>query len=432
MLIYCNINIYNSSIFLDYYNFLIIKHDYSFSDNEYNLKMINNKELIIFAIDNIFLGELSMNICIVTEYFPHSSKLEIKGGVEVASYNEAQELSKEHNVTVICSRYEKNDNEFDIDQIHVICCGPERGYTQKGSLFKRLMFMKDSYNIGKKLENIDVVIGYNFITYPVALKIANKINSKIVARYHDVWIGRWIKTIGIAGLFGEILERYFLKQDIDLILPVSDYTKNNLKKFFLEEKMITVHNIVDFKQIESPKFSYPTISCVARLVDYKRVEDLINAVSLVKKSIPEIRCKIIGTGPLEEDLKTLTNNLGLKDNIEFYGFVEEHDDVLKVINSSDIFCLPSIVEGFGIVVIEALSLKTPFVAAEIPPVVEASGRKGGLFYPPKDYVKLSECLLKLFEDNQLYEKLKIEGYNQSKNYTKDSIGKKLRKIINEI
>lgn len=57
MLIYCNINIYNSSIFLDYYNFLIIKHDYSFSDNEYNLKMINNKELIIFAIDNIFLGE---------------------------------------------------------------------------------------------------------------------------------------------------------------------------------------------------------------------------------------------------------------------------------------------------------------------------------------------------------------------------------------
>ncbi|MBR3214822.1 MAG: glycosyltransferase, partial [Methanosphaera sp.] len=92
----------------------------------------------------------------------------------------------------------------------------------------------------------------------------------------------------------------------------------------------------------------------------------------------------------------------------------------------------SIVEGFGIVVIEALSLKTPFVAAEIPPVVEASGRKGGLFFKPKDYVGLSECILKLLGDKELYENLQEEGYAQSKNYTKEVIGKKINDAINSI
>ena len=105
---------------------------------------------------------------------------------------------------------------------------------------------------------------------------------------------------------------------------------------------------------------------------------------------------------------------------------------MKVVNSSDVFCLPSVVEGFGIVIIEALSLKTPFVAAEIPPVVEASGRKGGLFYEPKNYKELSECLLKILTNDELHSKLEIEGYEQSKNYTKEVIGAKLNTIFNNL
>ena len=373
-----------------------------------------------------------MNICIVTEYFPHSTDLDIKGGVEVCAFNEAQQLSKYNKVTVLTSNEDNKNDEFYIDDIHVICCGKKRGYVQKGSFMSRLNFMKDSLDVGKKLDDIDLVIGYNFITYPIANKIAKKHSIPLVARYHDVWIGSWVKNMGITGVFGEVLERNFLKQDIDLILPVSDFTKNNLLKYVDESKVKTIHNIVDFPIVESEKYEKPTISCVARLVDYKRVEDLIKAISIVKKTIPDIQCKIIGTGPLEDDLKALTKNLNLEDNVEFLGFVEKHEDVMKVVNSSWIFCLPSIVEGFGIVVIEALSLKTPFVAAEIPPVVEASGKKGGLFFKPKDYKGLSECILKLLNDEKLYEKLQEEGYKQSKNYTKEVIGKKINDAINSI
>ncbi len=365
-----------------------------------------------------------MNIVVVTEYFPSSDSLDIKGGVEVCCFNEALELSKYHKVTVLTSR-EGELEEFNLGDVHVICCGDEHGYVQKGSFTSRLKFMKDAVNKHEILEDVDLVVGYNFITYPVAYKLSKKLNSKVALRYHDVWVGEWTKNVGFTGLFGEILERYILKQDIDLYLAVSNFTANNLKKFVPEDRVKTIHNIVDFPQVESEKDTTPTISCVARLVEYKRVNDLIEAVSLIKDEIPNIKCKIIGTGPEESNLKELTRQLNLEENIEFLGFVEEHDDVMKVINSSQVFCLPSIVEGFGIVIIEAQSLETPFVAARIPPVVESSGDCGGLFFEPKNYEELSLQILRLLNDEDLYKKLQLEGLENKDKYTKKVIGEKL-------
>lgn len=372
-----------------------------------------------------------MNICIVTEYFPSGESLDIKGGVEVCCYNEALELSRYHNVTVLTSK-EGEINEFNIQDVHVICCGDEHGYVQKGSFTSRLKFMKDALEKHEMLDDIDLVIGYNFITYPVAYKLSKKLNTKVALRYHDVWIGNWIKNMGITGLFGEVLERYILKQDIDQYIAVSDFTADNLKKYVPESRVKTVHNIVDFPNVTSKEYVRPTISCVARLVEYKRVNDLIMAVNIIKDEIPDIQCKIIGTGPEEKNLKQLAKNLQLEDNIEFLGFVEEHDDVMKVVNSSHVFCLPSIVEGFGIVIIEAQSLETPFVAAHIPPVVESSGQKGGLFFEPKNYEQLASQILKILDDEELYHKLQMEGLENKNNYTSEVIGEKLNRIYTNL
>ena len=341
------------------------------------------------------------------------------------------ELSRYHNVTVLTSKEGEVDT-FNIDDVHVVCCGDDRSYVQKGFFTNRLKFMRDAVAKHEILEDIDLVIGYNFITYPVAYKLAKKLNSKVALRYHDLWIGEWTKNMGITGLFGELLERYIFRKDVDLYVAVSDFTRNNLNRYVDNTKTVTVHNIVDFPSVESEKYTKPTISCVARLVEYKRVNDLINAVSIVKDEIPDIQCKIIGTGPEEENLKNLTKELQLDDTVEFLGFVEEHDDVMKVVNSSDVFCLPSIVEGFGIVIIEAQSLETPFVAARIPPVEESSGQKGGLFFEPKNHVELANQIIKLLKDKELYKKLQVEGLDNKNNYTKEVIGEKLNNVYGDL
>lgn len=372
-----------------------------------------------------------MKICIVTEYFPKSENFEIKGGAEASAFNEAYQLSKNHQVTVLTSREEDFPSEYEIKGINVICCGRERSYVQGGSFVNRLSFMREAIKAGKILD-VDLVVGYNFITHPVAWKISKKLNIPSVARYHDVWIGEWFKNMGISGLAGEILERYNLSRNFDLIISVSDYTRKNLEKHFPSSKIRVVPNIVDFPTVKSEKFNKTTISCVARLVEYKKVDDLIRAVSILKNEMPDLKCKIVGSGPMEIKLKLLSKELGLEDSIEFLGFVEKHEDVLKIVNSSHIFCLPSIVEGFGIVIVEAMGCGVPFVAARIPPVMEASNQKGGLFFEPKNWKNLAETIRSILKDSELYQNLQKEGLEQSNKYRGENIGSELEKLLSSL
>jgi len=369
-----------------------------------------------------------MRICFITEYFPKSENLEIKGGVEAVAFNEAYYLSKNNDITVLTSFEEGMEKEKNIGNIKIISCGKERSYTQKGSFKNRLLFMKAAYDVAKKLD-FDIIVGYNFITYIVAWKIAKKLNIPCVARYHDVWIGNWVKNIGITGLFGEVLERYFLSRDVDLLIAVSNFTANNLKKHFPDDKIKVVPNIVEFDKVESEKFENKTISCVSRLVEYKRVEDLILAMDILinqkNSKYKDLELKIVGTGPEEEKLLSLVKEKNLENNVDFCGFVENHEDVLKIINSSNIFCLPSKVEGFGIVIVESLGCEVPFIASNIAPVMETSGEKGGLFFQTGDYNDLAEKIQMLFENPKLYEKLKKECNEQYELYQGDNIAENL-------
>lgn len=369
-----------------------------------------------------------MKICFLSEYFPKSESLEIRGGVEVAAFNEALYLSFKHDITVLTSFEEDMKRESHIGNIKVIACGKKRSYVQSGSIKDRLNFMKAAYSEAVK-SDFDLVVGYNFITYLVAWKVSKKLKIPCSLRYHDVWIGHWKENIGYLGYFGEILERYILSRDIDKIITVSDYTAKNLEKFFPKEKIETVHNIVEFdNEFEAPKFENKTVTCVSRLVEYKKIDDLILAISQLHHDYPDLMCKIIGTGPMEDKLKDLVKEHDLENNIEFLGFVEKHEDVLKTIKSSYLFCLPSKVEGFGIVIIEALGCEVPFIASNIDPVIEASGKKGGLFFEVEDYKDLSSKIKLLLDDEELYGKLKGECLEQYSKYQGEFIASKLEKI----
>ncbi len=372
-----------------------------------------------------------MKIGIITEYFPKSDILDIKGGAEACAFNEGKYLAKKHNITVITSNEHGVKKKDKILGIKVIRCGRKRKYAQSGSIFSRLIFMLDAYNTGKK-EDFDILVGYNFVTYPIAWKISKKLKKPCVARYHDMWIGEWVKNFGISGIIGELMERYILSRDLDMILSVSNYTKNKLKKHFDPEKIMVIPNIVDVSPINVQKFTKPTVCCVSRLVDYKRVDDLLRAVAILKETMPDIQCKIIGTGPRDDYLKKLSEKLSIEENVHFCGFLEDHDDVLKIIKSSHIFCLPSIVEGFGIVIVESMALGVPFIASNIPPLVEASGGKGGLFFKPKNFEEIADKVEYILNNKELQESLKKEGVMKSKEYTGERIIEKIEIIYRNL
>jgi glycosyltransferase involved in cell wall biosynthesis len=107
------------------------------------------------------------------------------------------------------------------------------------------------------------------------------------------------------------------------------------------------------------------------------------------------RLRIVGTGPQGEALQALARALGLSDRVTFLGHIP-FDRLAEEYRSADIFCLPSVQEGFGIVFLEAMAACLPVVAcqaAAVPEVV-ADGETG-LLVPPFDVPALAFVLDRL-------------------------------------
>ena len=374
-----------------------------------------------------------MRVGIVTEFFPRSEKTEVRGGVEARAFYLAREIAKKGEVIVLTTREEGDSRESEFLGIRTIRLGIERKYSQKGSLAERMSFVIESMRFR---EELDLVDGQCFIAYPVAWRIAKKTGIPAVATYHDVWIGRWVKNVGIIGIAGELLERYTLTKKWDRLIAVSRFTARRLIECGIEPNRIEViPNGVDVERIaaiKAEKKSEPTICCISRLVKYKHVDEVLMAVAKLKKEIPDVKCRIIGTGPEEGSLRKLATRLGVDRNVEFLGFVRSHTEAMKILKSSHVFCLASTVEGFGMVLLEAMAAEVPFVATAIEPLLEASGGKGGLFFTPGNIREMSEKLLKLLTDVDLKRKKVREGKEWVKNYRWEEIGRRTLEIYKKL
>ncbi len=374
-----------------------------------------------------------MNILILTEYFPASEKADITGGVEARAYNVAKRLSRKHNVKIISSWRKGLKRKEDFGKIKVYRVGPNHEYSHSAGYLSRSRFVKAAIKFGSKLKNIDIVDGYNFTTYLPAYRIAKKLGKKSIATYHETWIGKWLKNNGIiTGIPYEIMERYLIKLKYDKIISVSDFTKKKLvEKGVKKNKIEVIPNGVDlseFRKIKTEKENKKIICCINRLTKNKRVSDIIKAISLVKQEFPSIKLKIIGKGPEMKKLKKLVKILDLQKNTEFFGFVKKNEDVIKILKSSDIFCSASVVEGFGMVVVEAMAANIPYICSDIEPFKEITENgKGGLIFKQKDYLDLAKKITLLLKDKKLYSKKKKEEEKLVEKYDWNVIIKRIEK-----
>lgn len=379
-----------------------------------------------------------MKILLVVEYFPETTNGEIRGGVESHAFYVASELSKRHSVFVLCAREKNQPRESHLNNISVFRCGFEHSFVQGGSLFSRLSFLISSIKKGRSM-NIDIVDGYNFISYIAAFFITlRRKRVKRVATYNDVWVGEWIKNVGFfSGILGELLERFALFVSWDKFIAISEYTKFKLIKRKIDTNKIAVVpcgvKVEQYESILVKKFERPTVCYVGRLVEYKRVDDLLRAIKIAREIIPNIQCKIIGSGPRREELDQLAKNLRINDCVDFLGFIPKHEDVVKIIKCSHIFCLPSIVEGFGMVTVEALAAGIPYVNSDIPATREITeGGKGGLLFRVLDSNDLAEKLIRLFMDVSLYEEKAQEGKILVRQYDWGNIVPAIEKIYKQL
>lgn len=149
---------------------------------------------------------------------------------------------------------------------------------------------------------------------------------------------------------------------------------------------------------------------VGRLEKQKAVHLLIQALPIVKREISDLECIIIGTGSKRESLLELAKDLEVADNVRFVG---NSFEVPTYLSAADIFVLPSIFEGLGIVLLEAFRSGLPAIASNIEgPRELISPGVNGLLFQSGHVSDLASNILRLYKDKNLYKKISEESRKQ--------------------
>ncbi len=150
------------------------------------------------------------------------------------------------------------------------------------------------------------------------------------------------------------------------------------------------------------------ILTVRKFFHRKGLQYLIKAISLLKEKISNVKLIMIGYGPLESSLKSLTKKLGLQDHVLFLGRIE-NQNLPPYYAASDVFVIPSLVEGFGVAAAEAMAMELPLISTNIKGLIEVSDSTNAMVVPPADEKAIAEAILKLWESPELRKKLGNAG-----------------------
>jgi glycosyltransferase involved in cell wall biosynthesis len=141
----------------------------------------------------------------------------------------------------------------------------------------------------------------------------------------------------------------------------------------------------------------PRLACVGRLVPVKGHATLLRAFAEARAAMPALELDVVGTGPLDGELRALSARLGVEEAVRFRGHVAQ---VARVYEEAAVVVVPSLGEGFGMVALEAMERGRPVVASAVGglPEIVAHGETG-LLVPPGDVGALASALVELASDH---------------------------------
>lgn len=144
------------------------------------------------------------------------------------------------------------------------------------------------------------------------------------------------------------------------------------------------------------------VGTVSSFVPNKGLDFFLKIAEQLKKEEMHVKFLMVGDGPMRPQLELLTDKFKLREDVNFTGF---RDDIPEMMSAMDIFCLPTLREGFGVVFAEAMAMKVPIVTSMIHPIPEVViNNETGILVPLGDtdqFVKAIGSLI--YDKNRRYE-----------------------------
>lgn len=270
--------------------------------------------------------------------------------------------------------------------------------------------------------------------YPVKVSCLLR-KMPLIITCHEVWNSYWHEYLGALGVIGKIVERN-VKGLSDKLIAVTNYVKNSLIRMGVNEKTIyVVPNGVDFKGLQevAPSLEDLDVIFVGRLVKQKKVDVLIRSISFLKKEVPDLKIGIIGDGPERRHLERLSEKVGVKMDIKFFGDIYDSNEVMSIMKSSKVFVYPTAPEGgWSLAILEANACGLPVVTVKHGKIgasaeIIKNGYNGLLVEESSPELIAEKIKLILLDD-----RVRVEMGKNSKNFAKEHDWEKMVDLVEKV
>ena len=292
-------------------------------------------------------------------------------------------------------------------------------------------------------KRVDII---HFTNYLIPVLRLSK--AKYVVTIHDLTAWRFPETLPRAYVSYIKWAISHAVKTADLICTVSDAVKREIIELFDigSERIYTVYNGVAQALWETPKIRSDEAVAIKEkfgiesdfLLFVGTLEERKNVITLVKafddlRSCKRLQLVLVGRpGYGFPKLSKYLDEHHLKDEVILTGYVSEEDKI-ALYDLATIFVYPSLYEGFGIPLVEAMVRKVPIVASRIPSTEEVAG-DAAIYYGNDafDHEALAEQILKVLENGTLRQELMEKGLKRAKEFSWKKVGQRYVHAYREV
>lgn len=277
--------------------------------------------------------------------------------------------------------------------------------------------------------SFDVIHAHDWMTSMAGIRLKEIYKKPLVLHIHSLNYDRigpdkmdWVYK----------LEKKALRS-ANLVIPVSQYTGNIIREFYRisGKKIFPVYNGIEkAKPFKSQKnFPEKLVLFMGRITFQKGPEYFLEAATRIYEQYENVRFAVAGEGDKLQEILASGAYSELNGKMHFTGFLKRQE-VNYILSVSDVFCMPSVSEPFGLTAFEAVQFGIPVVISKKSGAAEVL--KGALLVDFWDTQKMADLIIELLTNKKLYKRCVKQGYEDLKELTWEKSAMKILTIYEKL